>query len=186
MSADAGDLQGTLAPHLDEIVATLVRGQPAWIRVMFWVARLAEPDGSPAPAYLRLNRVVSWVDGAAVATYGKAFGLSDELRAVDDKTATVPWTQLRLVADRDGQRELRLVDDEPRRQFDDSASDPYWRQVHDYLDLNRDQVDALVERLRASGDLPVEEKRSGRGLLSLFRHRRGQPSVSTREDSRDG
>ncbi len=29
MSADTGDLQGTLAPHLDEIVATLVGGQPA-------------------------------------------------------------------------------------------------------------------------------------------------------------
>ena len=57
--------------------------------MIFWIARLAEPDGSPAPAHLRLNRVVSWVDGAVVVTYGKAFGLSDELRAVDDKTVTV-------------------------------------------------------------------------------------------------
>ena len=59
--------------------------------MIFWIARLAEPDGFPAPAHLRLrlNRVVSWVDGAVGATYGKAFGLSDELRAVDDKTVTV-------------------------------------------------------------------------------------------------
>ncbi|OLT16663.1 hypothetical protein BJF80_04775 [Serinicoccus sp. CUA-874] len=62
--------------------------------MIFWIARLAEPDGSPAPAHLRLrlNRVVSWVDGAVGAVgaaYGKAFGLSDELRAVDDKTVTV-------------------------------------------------------------------------------------------------
>ncbi|WP_269087392.1 MULTISPECIES: hypothetical protein [Serinicoccus] len=36
--------------------------------------------------------MVSWVDGAVGAVgaaYGKAFGLSDELRAVDDKTVTV-------------------------------------------------------------------------------------------------
>ncbi len=33
--------------------------------------------------------MVSWVDGAVGAAYGKAFGLSDELRAVDDKTVTV-------------------------------------------------------------------------------------------------
>lgn len=148
------DLEETLAPQLDAIVRTLTRGEPRWVRVVFWIGRLENPDGSPAPANIRLNRIISWTGGEPIATYGKAFGLSSELETVDEETVQVPWTQMRLSADRDGHRHLKLVTDEPRRQFDDSATDPYWRQVHDYLELNRGDVDVLVQRLRAKGQLP--------------------------------
>lgn len=83
----------------------------------------------------------------------------------------MPWTQLRIEVDRDGQRRIDLITDQPMRPVDSSATDSHWRQVHDYLELNRAELDALVERLRTSGHLPgaatPTERR--RGVLGYLR-----------------
>ena len=139
---------------LDSMVEALTRQHPGWVRAVQWVGRLHQEDGSPSEADIRLNRVLVW-DGEQVrAEYGKTFGLSAAFTVLDELTSDIAWTQLRAVTDRDGGRVVDLVTDEPCRPADDSATDPYWRQVHDYLELNRPEVDALVARLRASGDLP--------------------------------
>ena len=170
-----------------EVIVSLVTSEhPLWIRAVVWVGRLQNDDGSPAESDIYLNRVLCWKDGDVVAEYYTGFDDYDAYRAISQMTSDVDWTQFRLVVDRDGGRQVEFVTDEPRRQVEGSATDPYWRQVHDYLELNRDEVDALVERLRASGDRTGEEKRGRRGLLSLFRHRGGHPPASTRVDSRDG
>lgn len=148
---------------LDQLVGVLTASHPGWIRVVQWIGRLEEPDGTPAEADIRLNRVLVW-DGSQVrAEYGKTLGLPSAVyAAVNDHTADVAWTQLRVVTDRDGAREVELVTDEPRRPEVGSATDPYWDQVHGYLDLHRAEVDALVQRLRAGGQLP-EGPRAGGG-----------------------
>lgn len=161
---------------LDLMVEALTRQHPGWIRVVQWVGRLHE-NGGPGDADVRPNRVLVW-DGAEVrAEYGKNLGLSSAFRTLAEVTQDVDWTQVRAVTDRDGQGSVVLVTDEPRRSADDAATDPYWRQVHDYLELNRAEVEELVEGLRASGDLPGEERSAegtaaGRRLLGYFREDR--------------
>ena len=136
---------------------------------MIWIGRL-NYEGEPTDTNTRLNRVLSYTDGEVVADYHtKMRNVSALYRRIDALTENVDWTQCRIVADRDGKLQIDLVTDEPRRDLEGAGTDPYWRQVHDYLELNREQVNALVERLRSSGDLPGGEKRSGRGVLSYFR-----------------
>lgn len=162
---------GELDAVLGQITQGLVRDHPEWVRAVLWIGRLAEKDGSLAPENIRLNRVLTWSnkDDEVHAEYGRTGPLFDPIeelyRLVDD----VRWTQIRLVEDRDGQRSFTLITDEPARQEEGSATDPYWQQVHDYLELNRDEVDALVERLHSSGDLPGGKKKPSRGVLGYFR-----------------
>lgn len=161
-----------LDPVLDELVEQyLVKAPQNWIRLVVWIGRLVDPDGSPALGDIRLNRVITWAgdgDHAAEeglgAAYTKGFGTTvifDRVQALLAARGEGDWTQFRLEQDRDGQRRLHLVTDEPRRPELDAATDPYWRQVHDYLQLRRDDLVALVERLRAAGQLPGTPSPSG-------------------------
>ena len=124
----------------------------------------------PTDTNIRLNRVLSYTGGEVVADYYTVMRtMSPIYRRIDALTHDVDWAQCRIVADRDGKHQIDLVTDEPPRNLEGAGTDSYWRQVHDYLELNREQVDALVERLRSSGDLPGGEKKRGRGVLSYFR-----------------
>lgn len=162
---------------IEELTEIYLRKAPAeWIRLVVWVGRLAEPDGSPAPADIKLNRVVTWSNGQLGSAYTKAFGTSDIYRRLEEELAGTPeagWTQLRIELDRDGVRRVDFVTDEPRRAFDNAATDPYWRQVHDYVDLNVKDLEGLVDRLRQQADLPPEQRPSEeprrRRVLSYFR-----------------
>ncbi|QFG69821.1 hypothetical protein [Ornithinimicrobium pratense] len=156
---------------VDQIVAEFTQGHPNWIRMVVWVGRLAEPDRSPAEANVTVHRVLSWDRDRLIAGHGRGHGARQAFRDIDEATKDVPWTELRIEVDRDGQRRVDLITDRPMRSVDNSATDPHWRQVHDYLDHNRAELDALVERLQASGDLPGEatpQERS-RGALGYFR-----------------
>ncbi|OLT41819.1 hypothetical protein BJF86_02045 [Serinicoccus sp. CNJ-927] len=153
--------------QVEAIVSVLTSDHPQWIRAVAWVGRLQNDDGSPAEGDIYLNRVLCWKDGVVVPEYFTGFGDYDAYRAISQMTSDVDWTQFRLVADRDGGRQVEFVTDEPRRQVEGSATDPYWHQVDDYLELNREEVDALVGRLRASGDLPGQKKRR-RGIFGLL------------------
>ena len=160
--------ESDLDAHVGQMVTAFTRDFPDWIRVVIWVGRLM--DGSePTDTTIRLNRVLSYRGGEVVADYYTGLGTAPMYRLIDELTQDVDWTQCRIVADRDGARQVQLVKDEPRRQIEGSATDPYWHQVDDYLKLNRGEVDALVERLRSSGDLPGGEKKRGRGVLGYFR-----------------
>ena len=159
-------LSGELDAHVGQMVTAFTQDFPDWIRVVIWVGRLM--DGSePTDTTIRLNRVLSYRGGGVVADYYTGLGTAPMYRRIDELTQDVDWTQCRIVADRNGARQVQLVKDEPRRQVEGSATDPYWHQVDDYLELNRKEVDALVERLRASGDLPGEKK-PRRGILGLL------------------
>lgn len=152
---------------LDELVAKYLEKAPDnWIRLVVWIGRLVDPDGNPALGDIRLNRVITWDGGALGAAYTKGFGstvIFDRVEAILQARGEAEWTQFRLEQDRDGQRRLHLVTDEPRRPELDAATDPYWRQVHDYLDLHREQLDQLVERLRSSGHLPSDSGQAEAG-----------------------
>lgn len=162
---------------IEELTEIYLRKAPAeWIRLVVWVGRLAEPDGSPAPADIKLNRVATWSNGQLGSAYTKAFGTSDIYRRLEEELAGTPetdWTQLRIEVDRDGARRVDFVTDEPRRAFDNAATDPYWRQVHDYVDLNLKDLEGLVDRLRQQADLPPEQRPSEepprRKVLNYFR-----------------
>ena len=93
-----------------------------------------------------------------VADYASGQGAWQAFRDIEQVTEDVPWTEVRIEVDRDGQRRVEFDTQAPMRSLDDSATDPHWDQVHDYLELNRAEVDTLVARLRASGDLPGEER----------------------------
>ncbi|OLT41817.1 hypothetical protein BJF86_02035 [Serinicoccus sp. CNJ-927] len=162
-------LEGELEATVGDIVDAFAESFPNWIRVVIWIGRL-KYEGQPTDTNTRLNRVLSYTDGEVVAAYHtKMRTVSALYRRIDAPTEDVDWTQCRIVADRDGKHQIDLVTDEPRRDLEGAGSDPYWDQVHDYLELNRAEVGALVERLRSSGDLPGEKKKSGRGVLSYFR-----------------
>lgn len=160
-----------LDAQVDRIVAEYTKELPGWVRVVVWVGRLAEPDGSPAEANVTVHRVLSWDGERVTADYGRGHGARQAFRDIDEATADRHWTELRIEVDRDGQRKVDLVTDQPMRAVDNSATDPHWRQVHDYLELHQTEVEALVERLRANGNLPGEaapaEQR--RGILGYFR-----------------
>ena len=155
--------------RIDELVRVLVANHPEWIRAVAWVGRLQEDDGSPAESDIYLNRVICWKDGDVVAEYYTGFDDYEAYRAIAEASKDVDWTQFRLVADRDGERQVRFVTDEPRRLAEGAATDKYWRPVHDYAQLNGDDLEALVRRLRDSGDLPGEKKSGRGGVLSYFR-----------------
>ena len=80
---------------------------------------------------------------------------------------------MRIEVDRDGARRVDFVTDEPGGAFDNAATDPYWRQVHDYGDLNVKDLEGLVDRLRQQSDLPPEQRPSEelrrRRVLNYFR-----------------
>lgn len=159
-----------LDTQVDRIVAEYTKELPHWIRVVVWVGRLAEPDGSPAEGNITVHRVLSWDGERVTADYGRGFGARPAFRDIEQTTAHQDWTELRIEVDRDDQRRIDLITDCSARPVDNSATDPHWRQVHDYLELNRAELDVLVERLRASGDLPGDapvERR--RGVLGSFR-----------------
>ncbi|KUG57160.1 hypothetical protein AVL62_15350 [Serinicoccus chungangensis] len=155
--------------HVEHVVAVLTAEHSQWVRAVAWVGRLQDSAGTPAEGDIYLNRVLCWEDGEVVTKYYTGVDDYDAYLAISQMTCDVDWTQFRLVADRDGGRQVEFVTNERRRQVEGSATDPYWHQVDDYLELNREEVDALVDRLRDSGDLPGEKKTSGRGLLSYFR-----------------
>lgn len=159
---------------VDQIAAEFTQGHPNWIRMVVWVGRLAERDGAPAGADTSVDQVLSWDGDQVVADYASGQGAHQALHDIEEATHDVPWTELRIEVDRDGQRRVEFETEQPMRLLDDSATDPHWDQVHDYLELNRAEVDALVERLRASGDLPGEAApaASRRGVLGYFRRDR--------------
>lgn len=157
---------------VEEYVNEITKTQPDWIRLVAWIGRLAEPDGRPAGSSTTVHRIVVHEGAGPRAEYGSTMDAYDAFRRMELALEDVDWSELRLVADRDGQRDIQVLTDLPLRPEEDSGSDPYWDQVHDYLELNRAEVDALVERLRASGDLPgeaapAEPRRSG--VLAYFR-----------------
>lgn len=158
---------------VDEYVTRITQSQPNWIRLVVWVGQLAEPDGSRAGASTEVHRIIVHDDAGVRAEYGRTMDAYDAFSRIEAALAGVEWSELRLVADRDGQRDIEVVTDQPLRPMEDSATDPYWEQVHDYLELNQAEVDALVDRLRASGDLPgAPAQDSGRGrsgVLGYFR-----------------
>lgn len=162
---------GALEAVLGQITHGLVQDHPGWIRAVLWIGRLTQEDGSLAPHNIRLNRVLTWnaEEDKVRAEYGRTGPVFDAITELYRLVGEQPWTQVRMVEDRDGERSFTLITDEPARPEEGSATDPYWQQVHNYLDLNREQVDALVDRLRSSGDLPGEKKKSGRGVFSYFR-----------------
>ena len=146
--------ESELATAVSDLVDAFAESFPNWIRVVIWIGRL-NYEGEPTDTSTRLNRVLSYTEAEVVADYHtKMRNVSALYRRIDALTENVDWTQCRIVADRDGKLQIDLVTDEPRRDLEGAGTDPYWRQVHDYLELNREQVNALVERLRSSGDLP--------------------------------
>ncbi|WP_157621828.1 hypothetical protein [Serinicoccus hydrothermalis] len=155
--------------QVETMVSVLTSDHPQWIRAVAWVGRLQEDDGSPAESDIYLNRVICWKDGGVVAEYYTGFDDYEAYRAIAEASKDVEWTQFRLVADRDGERQVRFVTDEPRRLAEGAATDNYWRQVHDYAQLNGDDLETLVRRLRSTGDLPGGKNKSRRGVLGYFR-----------------
>lgn len=156
---------------VDEYVTEITKGQPHWIRLVVWVNRLGEPDGSPAGSSTAAHRIIVHDSAGLRGEYGSTMDAYDAFRRMELTLKDVDWSELRIVADRDGQHDIEVLTNLPLRPEKDSGSDPYWDQVHDYLELNRAEVEALVGRLRASGDLPGEagptEQR--RGVLGYFR-----------------
>ena len=156
----------------DRIVDGLTGDHSSWIRVVMWIGRLQQEDGSTAPNNVRLNRVITWDGAQLAAEYGRTSTAHDAIEALYEAAGGVDWTQLRLIADRDGPCSVVAVMDEPRRPEEGAATDPYWRQVHDYLELNQDEVEALVERLQDHGNLPGDRSGQKRaGLLGWLRRR---------------
>lgn len=161
--------ENELDAHVSDMTATFAQDFPDWIRVVIWVGRLVDGD-EPTDTTIRLNRVLSYRDGEVVADYYTGMGTASLYRRLDELTQDVDWTQCRIVSDRDGSRQVGLVTDEPRRPLEGSATDPYWHQVDDYVELNRAEVEALVQRLRAKGQLPgAEEPKKRPKLLGYFR-----------------
>ena len=157
----------------DRIVDGLTGDHSSWIRVVMWIGRLQQEDGSTAPNNVRLNRVITWDGAQLAAEYGRTSTAHDAIEALYEAAGGVDWTQLRLIADRDGPCSIVAVMDEPRRPEEGAATDPYWRQVHDYLELNQDEVEALVERLQDHGNLPGDRSGQKRGGVLGWLRRRG-------------
>ena len=62
------------------------------------------------------------------------------------------WTLLQLEIDRDGTVRTDF-DTGPARELEDSATDPFWDGVHEYLERNRPALEELAGRLEAEGVL---------------------------------
>lgn len=162
--------ESELEATVGDIAEAFAESFPNWIRVVVWIGRL-DHEGKPTDTNTRLNRVLSYAGGEVVAEYHTVMRtVAPMYRRIDTLTEDVDWTQCRIVADRDGERLIDLVTDQPRRNLEGAGTDPYWNQVHDYLELNRADVDALVQRLRAKGQLPgAEEPKKRPKLLGYFR-----------------
>jgi hypothetical protein len=146
-----------LREQLDRTAAVLIAAAPAnWMRIVQWAGRLLDDDGSTA----------GYTDIAvAVTRHGEQLGQEYVLPplgqgfdavALDAACAGQPeegWTVLRIELDRDGEQRFDFSHEEARP-LDDSASDEFWQAVHEYLDRNRTEVEALAERLGAGGSLP--------------------------------
>lgn len=156
-----------------DLVAEYTHAQPGWVRVVVWMEQLGEP-GQPR-AYATVHRVIVHDASGLRAEYVRSRDREDRdaFSRVESSLEGVRWHELRIVADRDGGRDV-VVRTEPVRAPDGSVVDPPWELVHDHLELNRPELEALVERLRASGDLPGAGARgSRRGLFALRRRDRG-------------
>lgn len=160
------------AADVDEYVTEITKAQPDWIRLVVWVGQLAEPDGSPSGASTKLHRIIVHDAAGVRAEDGRLMDARDAFKRIEAALEDVGWSELRIVADRDGQRDIEVLA-EPLLPLEDSATDPQWEQVHNYLELNHAEVDALVERLRASGDLPGDPAPVVRRRRVLGRFRKG-------------
>ena len=149
----------TAQAHLDAYVAKYrASAPPNGVRIATWSAHLADESGQvDRGSRMRVEvAVVLGLEGLTGEHFKPdsqaVFDLED-LDAALDGEPEAGWTILRLEIDRDGPYRADF-DTGPARPLLDSATDPYWEAVHDYVDRNRGELEELVERLRAQGDLP--------------------------------
>jgi hypothetical protein len=143
--------------ELDRAAGFLIDAAPGhWIRIVLLAGRLVEDDGTLA-GFTDVTVAVTW-DGTELGQRYVAPPPGQRLDAfaLDAASAGQPeegWTVLWMILDRDGGRTFDFSHEEARP-LDDSASDEYWDAAHDYLERNRPELEALADRLRASGRLP--------------------------------
>lgn len=146
----------------DEAAGEIAAGYAAmapdsWIRVVTWMARLADHEHGPIVSAMEVSRIVVWqADGPGLvqlpgdeATDAASARLTD----VEQDSPAEGWTFLRVELDRDGRSRVEFSHD-PALVVDTAVLDPYWDDVKHYVDRHREDLDAFVERLRADGSLP--------------------------------
>jgi hypothetical protein len=142
---------------LDDYLADLGASAPTnWIRQVAWQGQLVEADGSSAGVEKEVTVCVTATDAGLGQEY--LFGGADGARAMMELQAALAdepesgWTMLRIEVDRDGERRVEFSH-EAARALDDSSEDTFWDDVHQYLERNRPELEALAARLRESGML---------------------------------
>jgi hypothetical protein len=149
----------TAQAHLDAFVDKYrASAPPNWIRIVTWSAHLADENGTVDRGMLKQAEIAVVLTPEGItreyfhADSQASFDLDDLEPALDGEPES-GWTMLHIEIDRDGPYRAEF-DTGPARALLDSATDPYWRGVHDYVDLHRDELEQFVERLREQGDLP--------------------------------
>jgi hypothetical protein len=158
----------TAQAHLDAYVAKYrASAPPNWVRIVTWSAHLAD-EGGNVDRGTRMRVEIAVVLGREGLT-GEHFKPDsqavfdlDDMEAALEGEPEAGWTILRLEIDRDGPYRADF-DTGPARPMLDSATDPYWKAVHDYVDLHRSELEEFVERLRVQGDLPDPPDTHGAG-----------------------
>lgn len=171
-------MNSDVATHVESFVRLYRDSAPeGWVRLVTWVAFLADDDGSVSRSgwTTREIAIVQHGDGPDAlegVQWRPDSQAGFEIQDLDEKLAGEPeegWTILRVVIDRDGTYSADFSH-ESARPWEDAATDPFFDDVRDYLERNREEVEALVERLREQGDLPGSggESRGAGRLGRLF------------------
>jgi hypothetical protein len=175
-----------LQEELDKAVAALTGAAPGhWIRIAMLAGRLLDDDGTTA-GFKEVTVAVTYDGDQLGQRYvtpplGKGFNPL----TLDAACAGRPeegWTILWLVVDRDGERRVDFSHEEARP-LDDSATDEYWQAAHQYVERNRAELEPLVDRLRAGGQLPGSDDVTAVDPLSLPPSERPGASAPEGKDS---
>ena len=144
--------------HLDDFVAKYKESAPStWVRIVVWWAYLGENGKTDRGSAIHPQTAVVFEGGTLEqrsfrANAQASFDLQDMTAALAGEPEE-GWTLLKIEIDRDGTVRTDF-DTGPARDLEDSATDPYWDHVHDYLSRNRPALEQLVDRLRTKDQLP--------------------------------
>jgi hypothetical protein len=127
-----------------------------WIRVISWWAYLGD-GGTTDRSVLKHPEIaiVLGPDGLSSEYFRPDSHAGNDIDALNEALVGEPeegWTLLQLEIDRDGTVRTDF-DTGPARELEDSATDPFWDGVHEYLERNRPALEELAGRLEAEGVL---------------------------------
>jgi len=172
--------------HLDAYAAKYVASAPShWIRLVVWTGYLGEDGETDRSVSTSAEIAVVYDNGLLGQEYFRSDPTTGyDLDAMNEALVGEPeenWTLLQLEIDRDGTVRTDF-DTGPARDLEDSATNPYWDDVHDYLSRNRPSLEQLVDRLRAKGQLPDPDAVSEIDPMTLPPSQRPKAPASRDQD----